>query len=241
VVEPFAGAPLSFFVSYTEGIRANRADADSDNVIPPQESTSYEAGFRYGFFDNRLAFTATVFDIEVENFPVTTIDDVISSTVESQGLELVVQGEVTPELSLLASYTYTDAVFADAPDLIEGTQAVGTPEHAASFLANYKFIDGPYRGYFATLGIVYKDERVGSAPFELGIPVAGARPLLIDQTTLPSYVRVDLSGGYEFESGAKVEVGVQNLFDEEILQPSVPGFASPEAPVTGFVRFTGKF
>jgi len=242
VVEPFAGTPLSFFVSYTEGIRANRADADADNVIAPQESTAYEGGLRYGFFDNRLAFTATVFDIEVENFPVSTIDDVIPSTVESQGLELVLQGKVTPELSLLASYTYTDAVFAEAPDLIEGTQTIGTPEHAASFLANYKFIDGPYRGYFATLGILYQDERVGSAPFELSLEDVGVpTPLLIDGTTLPSFVRVDLSGGYEFESGAKLEVGVKNLFDEEILQPSVPGFASPEAPVTGFFRFTGKF
>jgi iron complex outermembrane receptor protein len=241
VVEPFAGVHLSFFVSYTEGIRANRADADADNVIAPQESTAYEGGLRYGFLDNRLAFTATVFDIEIENFPVSTIDDVIPSTVESQGVELVLQGQVTPELSLLASYTYTDAVFAEAPDLIEGTQTIGTPEHAASFLANYKFVDGPYRGYFATLGILYQDERVGSAPFELAIPQPGVPPLLIEQTTLPSFVRVDLSAGYEFESGAKLEIGVKNLFDDEILQPSIPGFASPEAPVTGFFRFTGKF
>jgi iron complex outermembrane receptor protein len=243
VVEPFVNTPFSLFFGYTEGIRANTAKTGTGSVeeavLPPQEFTSYEGGFRYGFFDNRLAFTATVFSIDIENFPIAEGNETIGADVESEGVELNLQGAITPEWSILANYAYTDAVLTDGPALAVGTRQPGSPEHSASLVSKYQFMDGPYRGFFGTLGLVYHDERVNTIPQEQS--VSGVT-IPFDETRLPEFVRLDLSAGYEFESGSVFEVGVQNVLDEDILQPSIaPGIAYPERPVTGFVRFKGKF
>jgi iron complex outermembrane receptor protein len=113
-------------------------------------TTNYELGVHSQFGDNVILNGSLFYidwdDIQVGNVTQNGSIPIIANgnSAESMGVELSGQWYVTPSLSLMGSYAYTNAELSeDAPGLVDGEDAFdgdrlpGTPEHQGFLAVNY--------------------------------------------------------------------------------------------------------
>jgi len=138
---------IAGFVSYAMGLKPQSLGSDDRNgPFPPQESFSWEGGFKFEFFQNRLGLVATVYDILKTNVlerdprpsvPTNWLTPI--GEVSSRGVEFDVNGQITANWSLTANYAYNDAkvnkagAFGDAI----GTRFPNAPRHKAGLWTRY--------------------------------------------------------------------------------------------------------
>jgi len=132
-------------------------------LIKPDTTVNYEVGLRSSWLGGRLVVNGAVYYIDwkdvqvagttaVGNVPIT----VNGAEAKSQGVELSMQGLLSRNWRINASYTYTDSQLnKDAPGIVGGEDAFkgdrlpGSPKHqGAVFLSYIQKLDG---GYTATL------------------------------------------------------------------------------------------
>ncbi len=165
------GENHKLYATWSEGFRRGGAnglppvifDFDAFDVIEvntalfdyaPDKVTNYEAGFKGRF--GGLAYNASVFWIDWSNFQINELvtSNALGAVVnggeaESKGFELEINGNISDQLSIMASYTYTNSEVTDYSDLLvsevlfgddpgdANVQMPGTPEHSASWAAIY--------------------------------------------------------------------------------------------------------
>jgi len=114
------------------------------------KTTNYELGMHSQFGDNVL-LNGSLYYIEWDDIRVADVTENGSQPIlsngegaRSMGVELSGQWYITPNLSLMGSYAYTDAELTDdAPGLINGVDALdgdrlsGSPEHQGFLAVNY--------------------------------------------------------------------------------------------------------
>jgi len=113
---------------------------------------------------------------------------------KAQGVELATRIEVTPELSLDANYSWTEAQYASG--FASGNQLNRRPEHMANLTASYRWPGDLNTG----LSVRYVGESFEDA--------ANTIPL-------GAYTLVDFRASYPINDWVEVYGRVQNLFDEE--------------------------
>ncbi|HEX8327187.1 MAG TPA: TonB-dependent receptor [Hymenobacter sp.] len=149
---------LSAFASYTNSYEVN-APADyvgavNENAIgnlEPTVATQYEAGVKANLLRERLGATLTAFHIEKNNITGTYYENRLDPAAadfryfvysggqhRSRGLELDVNGRVTPELALTASASLIDARIVDDPAYTAGNRLAGAPRTGFSVWADYQ-------------------------------------------------------------------------------------------------------
>ncbi len=141
---------------FDPGLQNVCATAD-EQFYETDETTNYEIGLR-STWSEKLILNAALYYIEWENIQIADFTQNGSQPIignggdaASQGIELSSEWYVTPDLTLYASYTYTDAELTeDAPGLLstgvagdrvdakDGDQLPGTPEHQGYLGANYR-------------------------------------------------------------------------------------------------------
>jgi iron complex outermembrane receptor protein len=202
---------LTPYVSYSTAFVPVQQISNGGAPLDPITSSQYEVGLKYEPIGWNTAFTASVYDLRKKD---DTYFDATTSTYRqvgesrSKGVELEVNSDVTRNLNLTASYTYTDArVEKDAAgSLIEGHQITGVPRNQASAWAKYRFLDGSLNGFYVGGGIRYFDSTFSYTPSSLyGKLDAG-------DVTL-----VDAALGYQFNKHWSVDVNAKNLFDKEYV------------------------
>jgi iron complex outermembrane receptor protein len=118
--------------------------------IKSDTTTNYELGVHSQFGDS-VILNASLYFIEWDDVQIDDITEngeipIISNggSAESSGIELSGQWYITPELSIMGSYAYTDAELTDdAPGLVGGADAFdgdrlpGSPEHQGFLAVNY--------------------------------------------------------------------------------------------------------
>ncbi|MEP5761867.1 MAG: TonB-dependent receptor [Litoreibacter sp.] len=241
VVKPFEDKGFSAFFSYGESFNANTALAVGGGFLDPREGRTFEAGVAYTFHDDRLTASLTAFDIEEENVPL-SFDGTFSvpTTNSSKGVELSLKGAVTDNLNITANYTYVDSeiggVNGTTINAAAGESLPGVPEHTLSLLANYQFDRGTrFEGLSLTGAVRYQSSRLlsNSATFN-GFDLPSIE--------LDSVVRVDVSGTYDLNERVRLQAGIQNLFDEDIILPSAGfGLGIPEEGRTVFASASFVF
>ncbi|MEM7670217.1 MAG: TonB-dependent receptor, partial [Pseudomonadota bacterium] len=167
VVKPLDNLPVSAFFSYGESFTPNVAINEFGDTFDPIEDRTFEGGLRFDLLDGALGLTMTAFDIARRNVPVSTDATFsVESDQESRGVELTLQGAVTPNFNLVANYTYIDSELASvAPGGIEpaiGEPLVGVPNHALSVLGSYRFDEGSLDGLTLTAGLRYRGARLAT-------------------------------------------------------------------------------
>lgn len=127
----------------------------SEQDFSPDETTNIEFGVRASLLDKRLQFTANVFHVTWDGIqvPSRTVNGAVGITVNasqavSKGAEFSGQFKITPRLSIMGSYSYTDArLTKDAPkivvsqgvsyDTFDGDRLPGSTKHSGSAQVAY--------------------------------------------------------------------------------------------------------
>jgi outer membrane receptor protein involved in Fe transport len=123
----------------------------------PDKTKNAEIGIRASLLDKRLQFTADVFHVEWADLqtPSQTLNGAVGITKNagkavSKGVEFSGQFMITPELSLLGTYSYTDAKLTedaplllvsqgDAYDAFDGDRLPGSTKHQGSAQLTYTY------------------------------------------------------------------------------------------------------
>jgi iron complex outermembrane receptor protein len=202
---------ISPYASYSTAFTpVQQSSQPNGELLDPILSEQYEIGLKYEPKGWNTTLSAAVFDL-------TKTRDVIAGAngfsrqvgkSESKGLELEVNSDVTTHLSLMASYTYTDArVTKDSPgSLYEDHQLTGVPRNQASTWATYRFFDGPLSGFRIGGGVRYFDNTF-----------AYTTPGLYGKLKTGDVTLVDALVGYDIDQHWSVDVNAKNLFDKEYV------------------------
>ena len=110
--------------------------------LKPERSRGWDVGIDQSFFDSRVAFDATYFDQEIENYITSAYVGPVSQYVNADGVtpihgvELGITVRPFDAVLVRAAYTWLDGEEADGEALLR------RPEHSASLDVNYGFLDG---------------------------------------------------------------------------------------------------
>ncbi|MGC1332690.1 TonB-dependent siderophore receptor [Pseudomonas sp.] len=207
------------YLSYSESFNPNSYSDASGNPLPPTDGTQWEAGLKYQPPGTENLYTASVFRIDQENLATKLPQENFYravGAVRSQGVELEAHLQLTDNLKLLSSYTFTDlkytksmvSTLSTADNIIEnkGNSPTQAPRQMASVWADYKFSSGALDGLRLGAGLRY-----------VGYSWADAENTM----KVPAYTLYDASVGYDLGKiglqGLDLRVNANNLTDEKYV------------------------
>jgi iron complex outermembrane recepter protein len=230
-----AGEALSLYATYGENFRPlSGADAQG-NGFEPNQSRSVEAGAKFSL--GNIDGTVAVFQVKQENILVAA--DASAATqlaigkARSQGLEIDLQGELTKDLSLWASYAYVDAktsnTFNDpnfGVSVPAGSRLLNVPKHTFSLqLVNSMPVAG--RSLQFGGGLLHVSERSGE---------------FTTNFKLPAYTVARAFAAYELTKSTVLRLDVDNLFNETYYTNSFSAlWVQPGTPRSARVSAAFKF
>jgi iron complex outermembrane recepter protein len=199
------------YIQYTESFQPQTGVAFGGSPFSPTTGQQEEAGIKYQPNAKSL-YTLAAYNLLQQNVltpdPVHLGFNVPTGEIRSRGIELEGKTEIDRNLSLLASYTYDDAVITRSNEPYEaGRQPVGIPLNSASLWADYTFHNGPLDGFGASGGVRYLGDTAGN--------ITGTTVLDVPAVTLfDAAVHYDFSAlGPQFK-GYFLQVNASNLFDK---------------------------
>jgi iron complex outermembrane receptor protein len=230
-----AGDALSLYATYGENFRPlSGADAQG-NGFEPNQSTSVEAGAKLSL--GGIDGTVAVFQVKQKNILVAA--DASAATqlaigkARSQGLEIDLQGEITKDLSLWASYAYVDAKTSNTfndPNfgvaVPAGSRLLNVPKHTLSLqLVNSMAVAG--RGLQFGGGLLYVGQRSGE---------------FTTNFKLPAYTVARAFAAYGLTKSTTLRLDVDNLFNETYYTNSFSAlWVQPGTPRSARVSAAFKF
>lgn len=205
-----ASEAVSFYAAYGEGFRSNLGARANGEVFDPEFSKSFEAGAKFGLFDNRLNGTVSLFKLKKRNVLAADVANpgfsIPIGKAGSTGVEFDLSGKLPGDVDLLFSYAYVDAeAKADVLDpnfslqIRSGDPLINIPKHSLNAQLSKRFAIGGERGITLGTGVQHVGKRLGETA-----------------TTffLPSYTLVRAFANVEVMDGMEVFADVKNLFDE---------------------------
>ncbi|WP_081991848.1 TonB-dependent receptor plug domain-containing protein [Inquilinus limosus] len=167
--------------------------------LRPERAEGWDAGFDQHLLGDRVVLDATYFEQRISDLIVGSGQGStnLPGTATARGVELGLSVTPVDDLTIRASYTYTDA-----EDAI-GAELVRRPRDLASLNVTYRFLEG-------------------AANVNLGIDYNGAqKDLAFDEAynsspvTLDGYTLVNLAASYQVNDGVQVYGRIDNLLDED--------------------------
>lgn len=194
---------LAPYISYSESFFPVSVAEVTGQTFAPTEGKQYEAGVRYQPKGSNLLLSAAVYELTQTNV---LKQDPIGGTyrqtgeVRSRGFELEAKADVTPALSVIASYAYTDARITKSAIPTEVNQrSEDTPYHQAALWASYDFVNWGIPQLTVGAGARYKGTTQAS-----GIDSA-----------MPAYTLFDAMARYQIDENWSVTLNANNLTDKE--------------------------
>lgn len=203
------------YASYSTAFSPNAGvNLATGNPFKPTESEQQEIGVKYLLPDSNTLLTAALFNIDQTNSLYYEVVDlptgptniqVQRGELRSRGLEFEASTSLDNGLSLVASYTYTQAKIIDGPVNTIGNDVSSIPRHMAALWAHYDVPeDNPLHGLGFGAGVRFTGTSYSS-----------------DANTSTNSERafVDASIDYDFAAidkqfeGLKLQVNATNLFD----------------------------
>jgi iron complex outermembrane receptor protein len=215
----------TLYAQYQDSIAANNGrDPATGNALEAERAKQIELGWKQSALGGKLNTTVAVYELVKRNradfslYPtVTTIGEA-----RSRGLEVDAIGQVSPQLAMMASYTYLDAKVTQDP-LYQGTRLANTARHAGSVWGRWMFDEQ----WAAGAGIFFQGQRQGDNA---------------NSFQLPGFARVDAMASYAFKVGTSskgsVQFNLKNVFDTVYYtgsHPLVKDWIQPGTPRTASV------
>lgn len=214
---------LSPYFSYATSFTPQDTTNWQGRLIAPLQGKQMEAGLKYKAPNKNILVTASAFHIDEDHY---LISDLIhagysedAGRVKSQGFEVSANANITRDLRVLASYSYTDARFAKSNltsrkynpyigefygEAIsqEGKSVPQTPRNMFSVFFDYNLPKAWARGFGINWGLRY-----------VGFNYAGN----VESFKTPAYVLFDVGAHYDFGEvlpalrGLKAQLAMSNL------------------------------
>lgn len=223
---------VSLFAGYAEGFQGLVGYGFYGFTPEPETSQAYEAGLKFAAPIEGLSGTVAFYRITRQNVatpdPANPFLYVQTGEQRAQGVELDLVYEPTKNLSLLASYAFTDAEITEDNNLPVGDQLRAVPRHSGRLAARYRFDDDMSDGL-----------EIGA-----GLTAVSSRELTMPNTiSVDGSVLLDLQVAYDF-GPASLGLSVVNVTDEDAYAPyQYFGFAivQPVQPLSAFVSIKADF
>ena len=196
---------LNPYVSYSESFEPILGATTCLGFCKPKRGKQYEAGFKYRVSES-AAFNAAVFDIKEKNRLVpgpTQLYSIQIGEASVRGLELEYIGKITPDLDIMATYTYLDAKVTQGEFV--GSRIESVPQNYASLWAKHKFAWFGVPGFSVGAGVRYIGESWST----------GLSPVTNSAWTIatPDHTLFDAMFAYENEHW-RLQVSGTNLADK---------------------------
>ncbi|AYC19914.1 Ferrichrome-iron receptor [Dickeya dianthicola] len=204
---------ISPYVSYSTSFEPNLdSGAPGTPAFKPTTGEQTEVGIKFQPKGSNTLLTVSLFDITQKNITsynsVTQYNEQIGK-VKSKGAEAEVHTQLTPEISLMAAYTYTDAVTKESNTASQVNKTPSAlPRHSASTWGSYSFQNGPLKGVTLGTGVRYVGSTYGDNA---------------EGFNVPAYTLYDAMARYELGSlasqlkGTTVQLNVNNLTDKRYV------------------------
>lgn len=216
---------ISIYASYSQTFLPSGGEqfANLGDDLSPDEFESAEIGLKWDFAQG-LSLTVAYFENEEDRKARDDSGELFEGRgLEVEGFEVQLDGQITDRLSIRGGYSYQDGETIDEDTRETGLEPRELPEHMASLWGSYQATENLGLG----LGVIYQDESL--------INDGGDR-------TLPSYTRVDLAAYYDVSPKLRVQLNIENLFDEEYYPNAHSSHqATVGAPVNATVSISGRF
>jgi catecholate siderophore receptor len=168
----------------------------------PEETRTIELGTKMRFLDGRLGVGAAIFQIDKENMLTTDpFDDTQSLSGERRvrGVELQLDGNITPEWRVMAGYTYMRSTIKDDDPSINGNDMMRLPEHSGSVWTTYDV----------------------TPAFMLGGGATYVGPRWVNEgntTRVPGHLQFDAMASYDLTENVALQLNAYNLTNEETYE-----------------------
>ncbi len=203
---------LSPYVSYATSFNPVIGVRMFGNALPePTRGKQIEAGLRWQPFGKKLMLTAAAYRIDQTNVVTpapktldpTGLSSVQTGEVRSRGIELSAVGNVTREVSVIASYVYQDVknIKANDASLNNWPVDIPRPRQMASLWADWTWHTGFLAGFGVGSGIRYSSASAGAPDNSL---------------TVASATLYDAALHYDTRHW-RFSLNVENLFDRRYI------------------------
>jgi iron complex outermembrane receptor protein len=204
-------ANQAIYAQYQDAVSANNGrDTVTQAPLKSERGRQFEIGHKWELLNGRLVSTLAAYQLVKRNrggsVPIAEPPGYNTVTVgeaRSRGLEWDLSGQVSRQLSVIASYAYTDTRVLQDPTY-QGKRLANVARHAGSVWARYA-IDAQWS---AAGGVFAQGQRQGD---------------LANTFQLPGYARVDAMAAYRFGWGgskAALQFNVDNVFNQKIYTGS---------------------
>lgn len=217
---PYAGLiwdfsdDVSAYASYTEIFQPQ--EPVGGQSLPPRKGRQYELGLKAELFDNVNASLA-YFNIHDKDRAVRDPNDLTSTAVYPggeatlQGVEIEAAGAITPNLEILAGYTYTDSAYEGGERPTGNRLEYYAPRHMLQLWGKYSFdeshgwLDGAHVG----AGVKAFSDYTSLVRLANGSST---------KVHAPGYVVLDLTAGYRINDNWDVSLTVNNALDKKYYE-----------------------
>jgi catecholate siderophore receptor len=191
--------------------------------LAPEENQTFELGTKWAVLNNQLSLTAAVFRLEKENARVPDPNksgfNMLAGTQRVDGIDLGIQGRITPDWQITAGYTYLDGkVTKSAPGAAPvGSKLPNTPENSLSFFTEYR-LGGSFE--------------IGAGGQHVSTRLAQNTPPL---KAVPGYWTFDAMAKYDLSERMSLQLNVNNVFDKYYYDALHPFHVVPGAGRTALL------
>jgi len=196
---------VSIYASYSKSFLPRSGDqflslSLTSQALEAEEFENKEIGVKWNFSDS-LSVTAAAFEVERENGtaqdPNNPEASILTGT-ETKGFEVQVVGKLSERWVINAGYSNLDGE--EMGRIVDGALAnrdlAQLPEHMLTLWNQYE-VNEKWR---VALGVIYQSEQYAS---------------LNNTVELPDIVRVDAAVYYDYSEDVKIQLNVENVFDED--------------------------
>lgn len=199
---------LNLFASYTNStdLRSSANLMEDGTPVGEAVAQQFETGIKSDWFNNRLRFNLTLFQIRNKNLSYLIYDDNWVSTnryakageLRRRGIETELSGRILTNLEVILGYAYLDARYMNSPAYAEGSSPMNAPKHTANGWVNYMIDRGVLKGLTFGLGAFYTGERPVT-DYALKATHNNTQPG-VKPFDMPAFTTVNAKVGYRYEN-----------------------------------------
>ncbi|QZN95824.1 TonB-dependent siderophore receptor [Symbiopectobacterium purcellii] len=205
---------FSPYISYSTSFEPNLdSGIPGSEPFKPTTGEQTEVGIKFQPVGRDTLLTLSLFDITQKN--ITSWNSKLKfneqiGRVESRGAEAEIHTQITPALSLMSAYSYTEAETKESinASIPAGNRPAATPRHMASAWGTYVVRDGPLAGLALGTGARYIGSSYGDNQESFSVP----HYILYD-----AMVSYDLGSAASQWKGAVLQINVNNLTDKHYV------------------------